>query len=61
MHTGQPLTPELVRKSAVVLVSHGLNSYRAYTADVTRLGELSFHPFLLKSPVPQPAIVSGSG
>ena len=55
MHTGKPLTADLVRPSAVVLVSHGINSYRAYTADVSRIGELNSHPFLAKSPLPMAA------
>jgi radical SAM superfamily enzyme YgiQ (UPF0313 family) len=50
MHAEQPLTADLVRPSAVVLVCHGANSYRGYTAEVSRIGELSSHPFLAKSP-----------
>jgi hypothetical protein len=46
---GRPLTADLVRPSAVVLVRHGLDSYRGYTADVTRIDDLSSHPFLAQS------------
>ena len=42
----EPLTSELVKQSAVVLVRQDLNSYRAYTADVARIGELAQHPLL---------------
>lgn len=42
----EPLTSELVKQSAVVLVRQDLNSYRAYTADVSRIGELAQHPLL---------------
>jgi hypothetical protein len=55
MHTGKPLTEDLMRPSAVVLVCHGVNSYRGYTADVSRIGELTSHPFLSKSPIQVPA------
>jgi hypothetical protein len=51
MHTGKPLTADLLRPSAVVLVCHGVNSYRGYTADVSRIDQLSSHPFLAKSPL----------
>ena len=54
IHSGEALTPDLVQESAVVLVSHGPNSYRAYTAEVSRIGELSSHPALFK-PQLQPA------
>jgi radical SAM superfamily enzyme YgiQ (UPF0313 family) len=50
MHTGQPFTSELVKTCAVVLVRQGTNSYRAYTADSSRVAELSLHPFLLSAP-----------
>lgn len=40
------LTSELVKESAVVLVRQDLNSYRAYTTDVSRIGELAQHPLL---------------
>ena len=46
MHAGQPLTPELVRESAVVLLCQQPNSYRAYSAEVARLEELHSHPLL---------------
>lgn len=42
----EPLTSELVKQSAVVLVRQDLNSYRAYTTDVSRIGELAQHPLL---------------
>src|SRR5215216_4217645 len=42
----EPLTEELVKQSAVVLVRHDLNSYRAYTTDISRIGELAQHPLL---------------
>ena len=48
-HAAAPLTADLVRPSAVVLVHHGLDSYRGYTADVTRIDDLSSHPFLAQS------------
>jgi hypothetical protein len=43
----EPLTSELVKQSAVVLVRQDLNSYRAYTTDVSRIGELAQHPLLV--------------
>jgi len=46
VHRNEPLTSELVKQSAVVLVRQDLNSYRAYTADVARIGELAQHPLL---------------
>jgi len=46
VHRNEPLTSELVKQSAVVLVRQDLNSYRAYTADVERIGELAQHPLL---------------
>jgi radical SAM superfamily enzyme YgiQ (UPF0313 family) len=51
-HAAAPLTADLVRPSAVVLVHHGLDSYRGYTADVTRIDDLSSHPFLAQSARP---------
>ena len=42
----EPFTSELVKQSAVVLVRQNLNSYRAYTTDVSRIGELAQHPLL---------------
>jgi len=42
----EPLTSELVKQSVVVLVRQDLNSYRAYTTDVSRIGELAQHPLL---------------
>lgn len=53
MHTGQPLTSELVQECAVVLARQGANSYRAYTTDVSRIPDLSLHPFLLEAPIGQ--------
>lgn len=50
IHTGDALTADLVREIAVVLVSHGGNSYRGYTASTSRLEELSTHPLLARSP-----------
>jgi len=49
MHIGQPLTSELMRKCAVVLARQGMNTYRAYTTDVSRINDLPFHPFLLEA------------
>ena len=54
IHSGEALTPDLVKESAVVLVSHGPNSYRGYTAEVSQIAELSSHPALFK-PQLQPA------
>jgi radical SAM superfamily enzyme YgiQ (UPF0313 family) len=48
-HAGMPITADLARPSAVVLVRHGLDSYRGYTADVTRIGDLSSHPVLAQA------------
>ena len=50
MQTDRPLTPELVEDSAVVLVRHAANSYRAYTADVSQIASLANHPSLLEAP-----------
>jgi hypothetical protein len=49
MHTAQPLTRDLLRTCVVVLVCNGVNSYRAYTTDVSRIPELRQHPFLVKA------------
>jgi hypothetical protein len=49
MQTDQPLTPALVQDSAVVLVRHEMNSYRAYATDVSQLADLANHPFLLEA------------
>jgi len=49
MQTDQPLTSALVQDSAVVLVNHEMNSYRAYTTDVSHLAGLANHPFLLEA------------
>jgi len=43
MLSDQPLTASLVEESAVVLVKHEFNSYRAYTTDVSHLAELAQH------------------
>lgn len=40
MQSNQPLTAELVKEWAIVLVRHELNSYRAYTTEVSRIPEL---------------------
>ena len=47
MQTDQPLGPELVNELAVVLVRHDLNSYQAYTTEVSRIPDLPNLPFLL--------------
>jgi hypothetical protein len=54
MQAGLPLTPELVRESAVVLVCQEPNSYRAYSTEVSRLNELYSHPLLRSSGVRSP-------
>ena len=41
MLSDQPLTPALVQDSAVVLESHEMNSYRAYTTDVSHVADLA--------------------
>ena len=51
MQTDQPISPALVAESAVVLVRHGLDSFRAYTTDVTHIADLANHPFLLEASV----------
>ena len=51
-HAAAPITADLARPSAVVLVRQGLDSYRGYTADVARIGDLSSHPFLAQSARP---------
>jgi hypothetical protein len=50
IHNRAPLTPEHVRRTAVVLVCYGSNSYRAYATEVTRIPELSLHPGIFASP-----------
>jgi radical SAM superfamily enzyme YgiQ (UPF0313 family) len=47
MNTGTPLNAGLLRQTAVVFVCHGNNSFRGYTTDVSRLGDLNSHPFLV--------------
>jgi radical SAM superfamily enzyme YgiQ (UPF0313 family) len=49
MQTDRPLTPALVKDSAVVLVHHEMNVYRAYTTDISRLAEIASHPSLLEA------------
>jgi radical SAM superfamily enzyme YgiQ (UPF0313 family) len=49
MQKNEPLTATLLQEWAVVLVRNDLNSYRAYTTDVSRVGELSQHPMLVGS------------
>lgn len=49
VQTDQPLTASLVQNSAVVLVRHEPNSYRAYTTDPSHLPDLPTHPFLLEA------------
>jgi hypothetical protein len=51
MQTDQPVTPTLVEESAVVLVRHELDSFRAYTTDVAHIADLANHPFLLEASV----------
>jgi radical SAM superfamily enzyme YgiQ (UPF0313 family) len=51
LQTDQPLTPSLVEESAVVLVRHESDAYRAYTTDVTHIADLANHPFLLEASV----------
>jgi hypothetical protein len=46
MQTDQPVTPALVEDSAVVLVQHEPDSFRAYTTDVSRVADLAGHPLL---------------
>jgi hypothetical protein len=46
MQADDDLEPELVRQLAIVLVRQNGNAYRAYTTDVSRLGELPRHPYL---------------
>jgi hypothetical protein len=43
MYAGEPLTADLVRECAIVFTREGLHSYRAYTAEVSRLAELPIH------------------
>ena len=50
IHAALPLTAEHVRQTAVILVCHGSNSYRAYAADVSKIPELRLHPMLFQSP-----------
>lgn len=53
MHTGQPLTTELVRECVVVFMRRGTNTYHAYTTDVSRIADLPLHPSLLETPAVQ--------
>jgi radical SAM superfamily enzyme YgiQ (UPF0313 family) len=47
MQIDEPLKPELVQESAVVLVRQEANSYRAYTTAVSRIGDLPLHPYVI--------------
>jgi hypothetical protein len=47
MQTSEPLKQELIQESAIVLVRQKANSYRAYTTDVSRIGELPLHPYVI--------------
>ena len=44
-----PLTPEHVRRTAVVLVCYGSTLYRAFATEVSRIPELSLHPSIFTS------------
>ena len=57
IHNRAPLTPEHVRRTAVVLVCYGSNSYRAYATEVTRIPELSLHPDIFTG---KPSAISNS-
>jgi len=46
MHDDQPLTGDLLQESAVVLVRDEVNSYRAFSTDVSHLVDLPGHPYL---------------
>jgi hypothetical protein len=49
VHSDEPLTPELLNESAVVLVRAERNSYRAFTTDVSHLVDLPNHPALMET------------
>jgi radical SAM superfamily enzyme YgiQ (UPF0313 family) len=51
IHAGKPLQPELVKECAVLLARVDTNSYRAYTTDMSHIGDLPIHPFLVDTPV----------
>jgi len=51
IQTEAELTEDLVRPTAVVLVSHGNGSYRGYTANASRIDELGGHPLLALAPL----------
>jgi radical SAM superfamily enzyme YgiQ (UPF0313 family) len=46
IQTDQPVTRAMVEESAVVLVRHELDSFRAYTTDVSHIADLAHHPVL---------------
>jgi radical SAM superfamily enzyme YgiQ (UPF0313 family) len=46
MQNNQPLCPTLIEESAVVLIRQNLDSYQAYTTEVSHLPELTHHPLL---------------
>lgn len=50
IQAGAELTEDLVRPAAVVLASDRNGSYRGYTANASRIGELSGHPLLARAP-----------
>jgi radical SAM superfamily enzyme YgiQ (UPF0313 family) len=58
MHTGQPLTRECVRECAVVLARQGINSYRAYITDLSRISDIPLHPDLVSTSARPVASVS---
>ena len=47
--SGGKLTSEFVRRSAVVFVRLGVNSFRAYTTDADRIEELRAHTLLVQT------------
>ena len=56
MQSDRPLTAALVvEESAVVLVRHETNSYRAYTAEAAQIEDLVHHPYLFDDGRPQRA------
>jgi len=51
MQSEEPLMPVLLQELAVVLVRQNGHSYRSYTTDMSRIGELPGHPYLAGMPV----------
>jgi radical SAM superfamily enzyme YgiQ (UPF0313 family) len=51
MQNDQPVTPALVKESAVVLVRHEMDSFRAYTTEVSHIPDLAGHTSLLEASV----------